>query len=252
MNDIRNSDWSRRGPSDIPTLGGNGPEPGLLHGEAPRRLDGMVDLGYSRTRPRTSGPTRHRISSSSKRKIRRLRILATLLAAGLVASIVFSVVVYLYAQRLRGQESQLALAQQQLQGELAEARERITELNSDLRILLANRIPGIDELAFDRQMELNDQYVKNITFVQSGTEDERAVEFSAVVHNARTSPIQPQVTILLFDEAGLQTGAARLDISQSTKPDDTAELQPGETRTYSAQIDLQRQTPSKYFAVEVR
>jgi hypothetical protein len=28
-------------------------------------------------------------------------------------------------------------------------------------------------------------------------------------------------------------------------------MQPGETRTYSGQVKLQRQTPSKYFVVDV-
>jgi hypothetical protein len=170
----------------------------------------------------------------------------------MVASIAFSVVLYFHTQRLRSGETRLSVEQKQLEAELAEARERITELNNDLRILLANRIPGIDQLVFDRQIELNDQYVKNITFVQSGLDDEKTIEFSTVLHNGRTGPILPKVTISLFDENGLQTGIARLDKTQTITPADIPELQPGETRTYSAQIDLQRQTPSKYFVVEVR
>ncbi|WP_295878639.1 hypothetical protein [uncultured Thiohalocapsa sp.] len=246
MNDFRNPDWQGRGPSD--TIGrANGSPPPL--GEGPRRLDGMAEPVYGRMRPRVS---RQRSSSSSRRKIRRLRVLALVLAAGLVSSIVFSVVLYFHTQRIRGSEAQLTVAQKQLEQELAKARERITELNNDLRILLANRIPGIDELVLNRQIELNDQYVKNITFVESGLGDERTVEFSAVLHNGRTGPILPRVTIVLFDEAGLQTGIARLDKSQTITPADIPELQPGETRTYSAQIDLARQEPSKYFVVEVR
>jgi hypothetical protein len=179
-------------------------------------------------------------------------LLAALLAAGLVASAMLAIMLSFHVNRLRGNEPQLRAAQRQLEGELAQANARITELTKDVRILLANRIPGIEELVFDRQIELNDQYVKNITFVQSGLGNERTVEFSAVLHNGRTGPVLPKVTIVLFDEAGLQTGIARLDKSQTITPADVPELQPGETRTYSAQIDLARQTPSKYFVVEVR
>lgn len=243
MSDFRNPDWQGRGPSDAVArdYGDTAPQ-----AEASRSLAEPV---YRRSRRRSD---RTRSSSSSRRKIRRLRVLAFTLAAGLVASIVFSVVLYFHTQRIRNDEDRLTIEQRRLAGELAQAREKITELNNDLRILLANRIPGIDELAFDRQIELNDQYVKNITFVQSGLDDEKTIEFSAVLHNARTGPILPTVTIVLFDESGLQTGIARLDKSQTITPADIPELQPGETRTYSSQIDLSRQTPSKYFVVEVR
>jgi hypothetical protein len=246
MNDFRNPDWQGRGPTDTVPRGGSAPPP--AYGE--RRQDGMAEPMYGRLRPRGSSH-KHRSSSSSRRKITRLRILALVLAAGMVASIVFSVMLYFHTKRLRGGEAQLSVAQKQLEGDLAKARERITELNNDLRILLANRIPGVDELVFNRQIELNDQYVKNITFVKSGVGDDKTIEFSTVLHNGRTGPILPKVTIALFDESGLQTGGARLDKSQTITPADIPELQPGETRTYSAQVDLQRQTPSKYFVVEV-
>ena len=249
MNEFRNPDWPGRGPTDTVSRGGAAPP---AYADGGRRLDGMAEPMYGRMRPRPSTRAGHRTSSSSRRKIRRLRILALMLAAGMVASIVFSVMVYFHAKRLHGDEVQSSVARKQLEGELAKARERITELNNDLRILLANRIPGVDELLFNRQIELNDQYVKNITFVKSGLGENTTIEFSTVLNNARTGPILPKVTIALFDASGLQTGIARLDKSQTITPVDIPELQPGETRTYSAQIKLDRQTPSKYFVVEVR
>jgi hypothetical protein len=248
MNDFRNPDWQGRGPSDAVGRGGAGT---AGYDDGARKIEGPAIPVYGRQRPRKSRGG-HRTSSSSKRKIRNLRLLALLLAAFLVASIVFSVVQYFGTKSISHGKDQLSVAQRRLEGELAKAREQITELNNDLRILLANRIPGIDQLVFDRQLELNEQYVKNITFVQSGLGDEKTIEFSTVLHNARTGPILPKVTIALFDESGLQTGYAELDKSQTITPVDIPELQPGETRTYSAQLNLQRQVPSKYFVVEVR
>jgi hypothetical protein len=273
MNDFRNRSWQRRGPSDKGPSGGSAPPnsggtprqamrdasaastsdvpaQGPYNDDGPQRLDDAARPAYTPVRPRK--PTQHRMSSSSKRKIRRLRLLAVLFATGMVVSIVAAVVLYFHTQKLRGGELRVSAESRQLEMELAKARERITELNNDLTILLANRIPGIDSLIFNRQIELNKQYVKNITFVKSGLDGKTTIEFSAVLHNARTGPILPQVDIVLFDENGLQTGSARLDKSQTVTPVDIAELQPGETRTYSAQIALQRQTPSKYFVVEVR
>ena len=246
MNDFRNPDWQGRGPSDAVPRNPSNPRPDA---DSERRLEGMAEPVYSHQRSRGS---RSRSSSSSRRKIRHLRILAGVLAAGLVSSIVFATVLFFHSKRLSSDETRRSVAQQQLEGELAEAREQITELNNDLRILIANRIPGIERLVFGRQIELNDQYVNNITFVESGLDEERTIEFSAVLHNGRNGLVLPEVTILVFDESGLQTGIARLDKSQTITPADIPELQPGETRTYSAQIDLSRQTPSEYFVVEVR
>jgi cell division protein FtsB len=246
MHDIRNPNWHSRGESDtVPRSNMNPPPQPDVDG----RIEGMAEPVQRRRSPRIR---RTRSSSSSRRKIRRLRLLAALLAAGLVVSAMLAVMLSFHVNRLSRNEAQLRGAQQQLEGELAQANARITELTNDVRILLANRVPGIEELVFARQIELNDQYVKNITFVQSGLGNERTVEFSAVLHNGRTGPVLPRVTIVLFDEVGLQTGIARLDKSQTTTPADIPELQPGETRTYSAPIDLSRQTPSKYFVVEVR
>ncbi len=249
MNEFRNPDWQGRGPTDTMSRSGT-MQPAA--GDSQPLRDGMAQPVLGRSGPRTGSRGGHRSSSSSRRKVRRLRLLAFLLAAGMVASIVFSVVLYFHTQNIRDKERDLTVVQKQLEAEIAKARERITELNNDLVILLANRLPGVAELVLDRQIELNNQYVKNITFVQSGVDDQRTIEFSTVLHNARTGPILPQVTIALFDETGLQTGIARLDKSQTITPADIPELQPGETRTYSAQVRLDRQAPSKYFVVEVR
>jgi hypothetical protein len=248
MNEFRNQDWQGRGPTDTVASGGSPPE---AHGDAAPMWDGTAQPVYARPSSRKIHRG-HRSSSSSRRKIRRLRILASMLAAGMVVSFVFSAMLYFHMKRVRGSEVELMVAQKQLEGELAKAHEKITELNNDLRIVLQNRLPGIDELVFDRQIELNDRYVKNITFVASGLGDQRTIEFSAVLHNARTGPILPNVTVTLFDASGLQTGQTRLEKSQTITPVDIPELQPGETRTYSAQIKLDRQATSQYFIVEVR
>ena len=151
----------------------------------------------------------------------------------------------------RGGARQLTIDLRQAEGDLTRAREKITEMNNDLRILLANRIPGVAELSMNRQLAINDQYVRNITFVQSGLGETKSIEFSAVLENTRAAPVLPDVNIILFDESGLQTGAVRLSQEQAVAPVTTPELQPGETRTYSGQIQLQREAPSKHFVVEV-
>ncbi len=174
-----------------------------------------------------------------------------MLASAVVASLVILVVMYFRIDQLRDGRSAESVQRRQVEAELARAQERITSLNSDLQILLQNRIPGVDQLVYNRQIELNDQYVQSITFVESGLGNEKTVEFSTVLQNVRTGPILPKVTIVLFDEAGMQTGMAQLDRSHTITPVDIPEMQPGETRTYSTRIELNREQPSKYFVVEV-
>jgi len=241
MNDYRNNEWTRAG-APTPAPDGATAPPGTARPLA-QPLSG-------RRVPRRSSGHRHS-SSSSRRKLKRMRLFAVVLLIALVATAMAGVMVFFKMKQYRGDTQQLTIDLRRAEGELARARERLTEMNNDLRILLANRIPGVAELITNRQLEINDQYVRNITFVQSGVGDDQTIEFSAVLQNTRQGPILPKVDVVLFDESGLQTGAVHLSKSQTVTPADLPELQPGETRTYSGQIQLQRQAPSKYFVVDV-
>lgn len=180
-----------------------------------------------------------------------MRLFTGALLVVLVTLAVTGVMIFFKMEQYRGEAKKLTIDLRLAEADLTRAREKITDMNDDLRILLANRIPGVAELSMNRQLEINDQYVRNITFVQSGTGESTAIEFSAVLENSRTEPVRPNVSVVLFDESGLQTGAARLTKEQAIAPVDIVELQPGETRTYSGRIELQRETPSKYFVVDV-
>jgi outer membrane murein-binding lipoprotein Lpp len=267
MSDFRGPEWTGRGPSDVPSRnpnpntlppqGGQGPGAPRPSYEESRRLKEeqakpLSSIRYTKRRHRRSSSRSGGSSSSSKRKIRYLWLLAVVLTSALVASCVIAVMIFFQVDRMRNDNRMLEAEQLRLEQELEKARDRIAELNNDQRILLANRLPGIDQIVFDRQLELNNQYVKTITFVKSGLGDDTTIEFSALLENARTGPILPRVTIVLFDEAGLQTGAVVLDQNQTVSPVVIPEMQPGEKRTYSGRVELQRLEPSKYFVVEVR
>ncbi|MGB5833144.1 MAG: hypothetical protein WBG92_14275 [Thiohalocapsa sp.] len=196
------------------------------------------------------GSGRHR-SSSSKRKLKHTRILAGLLLVLLVPVAVTTVLIYFKMQQYRNETNRLEYDLRVAERDLASAREKITEMQTDQRILLANRIPGITALIMNRQIHINDRYVRSITFIQPGLGEGKTIEFSSVLNNSDPDPVLPKVEILLFDEAGLQTGAIQLDSKQTISPVAIPEMLPGETRTYSGVIELQRKTPSKYFVVNV-
>jgi len=243
MNDHRNNEGNRGGPVE-PGTGSALSEPSS--DPRPRQLAPPIATRSAYRRHSSSGH-----SGSSRQKIKHLKLLATVLLALLVTVAVAASMLLFQVQRFRGDAEHFATEIAQRDNELAKAREKITQMSNDMRALLSNRIPGITELVTNRQVELNDKYFKNITFVRSGVGTSQTIEFSAVLENQTPDPVLPQVDIVLFDELGLQTGAARLDKSQTVTPVTMSELQPGETRTYSGRITLQRQTPSKYFVVDV-
>jgi len=243
MNDDRNNEGNGGGPVE-PGRGSTLPGPSA--DPRPRQLAPPIAPRSVYRRHTASGH-----SGSARQKIKHLKLLATVLLALLVSVAVAASMLLFQVQRLRGDAEHFATEIAQRDNELAKAREKITQMSNDMRALLSNRIPGITELVNSRQVEINDKYFKNITFVQSGVGDSQAIEFSAVLENQTPDPVLPQVDIVLFDELGLQTGASRLDKSQTITPATMSELQPGETRTYSGSITLQRKTPSKYFVVDV-
>lgn len=252
MNGYRNNDWSRPGPTgtDSPRSGGPAADPAYPPRERDTPPHTLAPPLPQRRVSRGSSSQRH--SSSSRKKLRRMRILVATLLAVIVAGTVIGIFGLSHLQRFRTEARDLDIKARQLEEELMTARGRLTEMNNDLRILLANRIPGISEISFSRPQEVNNQYVRNVTFVRSGSGDQQTIRFSALLENGRSQPLLPQVTIVLFDQAGLQTGAVTLQPGQAGSGVTTAEMQPGETRQYTGEVTMQRRAPSRYFVVEVR
>lgn len=198
--------------------------------------------------PRRLSRSRHQ--SSSHRKLKRMKWLVALLVVVIVAGAVVGVFGWAHLKRFRAEANALASQTRQLEGELTRARERLTELGTDLRVLLANRIPGIAQISFGRPTEVNDRYVRSLTLVRAGTGAEPAVEYAIVLENTRTTPVVPAVRVLLFDAAGLQTGIARPGAADAVTPGALPALAPGETRTYSGRVQSLRRADPVYFLVE--
>jgi len=95
-------------------------------------------------------------------------VLVAVLLAAIVAGVVMAIFGYSELKRFRTEAGSLGVQVRQLEAELLEARERLVEMNDDLRILLANRIPGVAEMSFSRPIEINDQYVKNLYISTTG------------------------------------------------------------------------------------
>lgn len=198
--------------------------------------------------------SRHRghHSSSTRRKLRSMRILAWLLFAGNLVAVVLIIFGVGQLQRSRTEANTLASQVRQLDAELTRARDRVTEMTTDMRVLLANRIPGVSQLGFGRSLEINERYVRSLTFERARVGADQRIEYSMVVENGGAEPVVPRVHILLFDAAGLQTGSAKVGSANAISASGEATLAPGDARTYTGRIEAARATPPAYFLVEVR
>lgn len=211
---------------------------------------------------RRSSLSRHG-SGGSRKQVRRLKWLVALLLVAIAVGAVLGTFGFGQLQRFRNEANTLATQARQLERDLASARDRISEMGTDLRVLLANRIPGIAQISYGRPLEINDRYVRSLTFARRGKVEKRniassiviqdspAIEYSIVLQNTRSEPVLPKVRILLFDDSGLQTGAVSVTTENSLSPVTTEELQPGETRTHAGRIPLERLSPSTYYLMEV-
>lgn len=99
---------------------------------------------------------------------------------------------------------------------------------------------------------INQRYFRNISFTLTGTSHERNYEYHAVMHNEGSESIKPDVTLLLFDELGVQVGKTHLSGRDATSETDSPSLSPGETRSYSSRVKLEHPAKPEYFLVDIR
>jgi hypothetical protein len=105
-------------------------------------------------------------------------------------------------------------------------------------------------MEIDKLYDVEDGYFKKLSFSESGVGADKRLNYYAVLKNARNEPVRPNATILLFDRKGLQTGMARIKREAASPPTQAEDLKPGETRTFTAQLEMTRAEPPRYFLVE--
>lgn len=145
----------------------------------------------------------------------------------------------------------LATELNRAQGELDQAKQLVAAQEVELGALLKQRIPGTSNLDIDKLYDINNKYVKKVSFSETGVGTAKRLAYYIVLKNSEELPVVPSVTILLFDRKGLQTGMARVTREASTTPTEREQLQPGETRAYSAPVETIRDDAPSYFLVEV-
>jgi hypothetical protein len=137
-----------------------------------------------------------------------------------------------------------------LQSENDNLNKEIRILKDDLAQLVEGRLPGLLPLEFDITIPIEQDYIRSISFIMTGTEQESYYAYHAVMHNGDVARITPDATLFMFDERGIQVGKTILSNASSAPEVENSDLRPGETRYYSNQIKLDSKTSPKYFLIE--
>jgi hypothetical protein len=204
-------------------------------------------------RPNARHLSAHAISRA--RRGRQLWATRLIALAAIIAAVVLAILLirsHFRGETLDAESGLLASEVNRVQNEMEQTKQLLAAQEVERNTLILQRIPGLAVLDTDRIFDVNNQYVKKLSFSTAGLGDDKALAYYAVLKNTGAAAITPYATILLFDRKGLQTGVGRLTRAAAATPVEHDKLEPGETRTYSARIESIRPDPPFYFLIEVR
>jgi hypothetical protein len=113
--------------------------------------------------------------------------------------------------------------------------------------LVEKRIPGLTELRFDQVTPIEQGPVRDITFTQLRGSEKNTYELKTVIENKSAAPVSPAVSIVLFDEVGVQVG--RTQIGPEGKSESLT-LRPGEIRSLFDVVEIDPGRTASYFRLE--
>lgn len=191
-------------------------------------------------------------SRSKTKKISQLRMLIALLSVGLVFVIMGWILAWAKLQEAdeRATTAQADLRKMELT--LVEARASAAKREQEMLSLVEKRIPDLTEIAYNALLDINDKYVLNVTFSKAGVGADKRIEYHAMLVNNSENILLPRVKIILFNEFGMQVGMVELAREHATSAVPLAELEPGETRSYHSQINMELDAAPKYFLLDIK
>jgi hypothetical protein len=196
----------------------------------------------SRERIRESRHSQHR----STRRALRAALFVTLGLFGLVL-----VLGWVYTTALHARATAAADRVAVLENEAAQLKLELTTLRTERDALASGRLPGLIPLEYDHALAIEQQYVRNVIFTETGTSGQRRYEYRLVIANPGPTPLRPAVRLLFFDERGIQVGESVIE-EDAAGSSTEAWLLPSETRSYSAVVELQHDAVPRYFLLVIR
>jgi hypothetical protein len=208
--------------------------PATLHATRP-----PPDQHRSRHRTHESRHSRHHSARLG------LRVALVIALATLVLVLVFG---WVYTNTLRARAVVDAERIAERETEVAQLELELESLRSERDALATGKLPGLIPLEYDRALELGQQYVRNVIFTQTGTSGERRYEYRMIIANPGPAPLRPAVRLLFFDERGIQVGESDVEREAGGAVSDTGSwLQPNETRSYTAAVQIREGSEPRYF-----
>jgi hypothetical protein len=190
-------------------------------------------------------------SRSKTKRIHQLTLLAVVLVLALIGAIMGWIQAWTQGQSLESEALQLDSQLRRAQQELEAARAALQEREVAMLALVEERIPGLTEIQYNTLVEVNDRYLVNFTISEAGTDQNRTLEYHALLKNETPNVVLPAITIYLFDEHGIQVGKSTVDRRHATSPADFAELGPGEARSYHSTLAVERDKQPKYYLLHI-
>jgi len=197
--------------------------------------------------------------SHSQKKLLRLQLLALGLGAALLLVIGGWSLTGVKLALLSSQLADLETAHQKQQVEARDLSNEIDRLEDALAAmkkenaaLVRGRIPDLVPLEFDVTLPVEHDHVRNVSFTVVGNSAEKQYEYRAVLQNQSDSLVQASVEIHVFDELGIEIGAANVSVNQVREGPKRVVLEAGETQTFHGFISLIQNTEPKYFLVTVK
>ena len=132
---------------------------------------------------------------------------------------------------------------------LAESAAQVEKLHQEIRILVNERIPNLHRLQFDKTIALDQEYVRDVIFTLTGIGSNKEYEYRVVLSNDSLNVAHPFVKVFLFDRLGIQLGMTRSSKYNAISEIDFITLQPGEIRSYSSTVPLDRNETPYYFLI---
>jgi hypothetical protein len=202
--------------------------------------------------PLPAGASHAHLHGTSARRRSSRRALRAALAVALTTLGLMLVLGWGYTTALRGRVASADERVARQQEALAAAEQELVTLRAERDALASGRLPGLIPIEFDRAIEIDRQYVRNVIFTETGTRDAHRYEYRLVAENASPSVLRPAVRLIFFDGRGVQIGESIVDRDALGATGGVeAWLQPGETRSYTAVVGLADDAAPRYFLLSL-
>ena len=212
--------------------------PGARPSEAPSDTGAIASRRYARRSK----------SQRAERTIRRLQLLVVVLAAVvIIVGLAFGVAL----SPLKAERDELRHEVLRLERDLTVANDKVAMLSAEIDELVTTRIPGLQRLRYDETIAVEDKYLRNILFTLTVQEGQPSYEFRVVMSNEDLVDVIPNVSVLLFNDLGIQLGAARISLDTLASDTGSFKLSPGDVRSYSGKVELSDSGEPIYYVLQV-